>query len=168
MALGITGTFWFVPRGSGDHAPRSAREAEPAVLVAPLEAARDEGSRLLATGLTGELIATLMRFDALRVFADESPDQRRGEALPPAAAGAPAYVVAGRVERAPDRLRVTVRLTDYASKQVLWSQSYEGNSYYLTSASNGLGLAQTFTWQNARDNAWLVPSTTLVHQGGRS
>src|SRR5260370_29161329 len=34
----------------------------------------------------------------------------------------------------------------------LWSQSYAGNSYYMTSASNGLGLAQTFSWQNARDN----------------
>ena len=39
----------------------------------------------------------------------------------------------------------------------LWSQSYEGNSYYMTSASNGLGLAQTFSWQNARDNTWGVP-----------
>jgi RHS repeat-associated protein len=35
----------------------------------------------------------------------------------------------------------------------LWSQSYEGNSYYLSSASNGMGLAQTFSWQNARDNS---------------
>jgi hypothetical protein len=34
----------------------------------------------------------------------------------------------------------------------LWSQSYAGNSYYMTSASNGLGLAQSFSWQNARDN----------------
>jgi RHS repeat-associated protein len=34
----------------------------------------------------------------------------------------------------------------------LWSESYAGNSYYMTSASNGLGLAQTFSWQNAHDN----------------
>jgi RHS repeat-associated protein len=39
----------------------------------------------------------------------------------------------------------------------LWSQSYEGNSYYLSSASNGLGLAQTFSWQNARDNSGPPP-----------
>jgi hypothetical protein len=44
----------------------------------------------------------------------------------------------------------------------LWSQSYEGNSYYLTSASNGLGLQQSFTWQNARNNTWGVPSGDLL------
>jgi RHS repeat-associated protein len=40
----------------------------------------------------------------------------------------------------------------------LWSQSYESNSYYLSTASNGLGLQQGFSWQNARDNSWNVPS----------
>jgi RHS repeat-associated protein len=40
----------------------------------------------------------------------------------------------------------------------LWSQSYEGNSYYLSAASNGLGLQQTFSWQLARDNFWGAPS----------
>ena len=94
------------------------------MLVLPLEAAGDDGSRLLASGLTGELIATLMRFDALQVFAGVPPDQG-GAALPPAAAGAPAYVVAGRVGREPGRIRVTVRLTDRASGRVLWSGSYD-------------------------------------------
>jgi RHS repeat-associated protein len=44
----------------------------------------------------------------------------------------------------------------------LWSQSYEGNSYYLTTASNGLGLQQSFGWQNARNNTWGVPSGDLL------
>src|SRR6266545_3587614 len=35
---------------------------------------------------------------------------------------------------------------------VLWSQSYEGNSYYLATVSNGLGLSQTFGWGASRDN----------------
>jgi hypothetical protein len=35
---------------------------------------------------------------------------------------------------------------------VLWSQSYAGNSSYLSSVSNGLGLAESFTWQLARNN----------------
>ena len=91
-----------------------ARASEPAVLVLPLEAAGDDDSRLLASGLTGELIATLMRFDALQVFAGVPPDQG-GAALPAAATGAPAYVVAGRVGREPGRIRVTARLTDRAS-----------------------------------------------------
>jgi RHS repeat-associated protein len=40
----------------------------------------------------------------------------------------------------------------------LWSQSYAGNSSYLSSASNGQGLTQTFSWQNARNNTDGVPS----------
>ncbi len=35
---------------------------------------------------------------------------------------------------------------------VLWSQSYAGNNAYLSSVSNGLGLAQTYGWQLARNN----------------
>lgn len=35
---------------------------------------------------------------------------------------------------------------------VLWSQSYDGNSYYLSSASNGIGLSQTFSWVDLRSN----------------
>lgn len=35
---------------------------------------------------------------------------------------------------------------------LLWSQSYAGNSYYLSSVSNGLGLTETYGWQNARAN----------------
>lgn len=37
---------------------------------------------------------------------------------------------------------------------ILWSQSYEGNSYYLATVSNGLGVQQTFSWDNARNNTW--------------
>jgi TolB-like protein len=124
LALGLTSAARFLPWNSGDHVRRTADEAEPAVLVMPLEASGDEGSQLLASGLTGELIATLMRFDALRVFAGVPPDEGSSE-LPPAASGARAYIVSGRVVREPGRLRVTARLTDRASEQVLWSRSYD-------------------------------------------
>jgi RHS repeat-associated protein len=35
---------------------------------------------------------------------------------------------------------------------VLWSQSYAGNSSYLNSVGNGLGLQESFAWQLARNN----------------
>ena len=117
LTLGLTGAFAFLAQSGSDQARRSAREVEPAVLVMPLEAAGDESSQLLASGLTNELITTLMRFDALQVFAGAPPGQGSAE-LPPAAAGARAYVVAGSVHRAPSRLRVTAHLTDQASKRL--------------------------------------------------
>jgi YD repeat-containing protein len=44
----------------------------------------------------------------------------------------------------------------------LWSQTYDGNSRYLASVSNGQGLLTTFTWANARNN------THGVNAGGSS
>jgi RHS repeat-associated protein len=41
---------------------------------------------------------------------------------------------------------------------VLWSQSYPGNSSYLSSVSNGMGLAESFTWALARNNFYGAPS----------
>jgi RHS repeat-associated protein len=41
---------------------------------------------------------------------------------------------------------------------VLWSESAAGNSRYLATASNGLGLAQSFAWGNARNNTHGVTS----------
>lgn len=42
--------------------------------------------------------------------------------------------------------------TGNGSGCLLWSQSYEGNSYYLATVDNGMGLQQTYTWTNARNN----------------
>ena len=106
-------------------ASEQAQAPGPAVVVLPLEVlSGGEGGRLLATGLTGGLISDLMRFDGLQVFAGV-PASHGEVTLPPAAAGAPAYVIAGSVEREPNRAVVTARLTDRASGQVLWSQAYE-------------------------------------------
>ena len=41
---------------------------------------------------------------------------------------------------------------------LLWSQSYNGNSYYLATVSNGIGLTESFAWQDNRDNAHGVTS----------
>ena len=42
--------------------------------------------------------------------------------------------------------------TPYNRGCVLWSESYDSNSYYLNSVSNGIGLAQSFSWVNLRSN----------------
>lgn len=42
--------------------------------------------------------------------------------------------------------------TGHGNGCLLWSQSYAGNSFYLASSDNGMGLHQTFAWANARSN----------------
>ncbi|MGE5335682.1 MAG: RHS repeat-associated core domain-containing protein, partial [Nitrososphaerota archaeon] len=56
----------------------------------------------------------------------------------------------------------------------LWEQTFASSNRYLSSASNGLGLAQTFTWAEGRNNTHGVgsgndPTDTLfcdTHQSG--
>jgi TolB-like protein/Tfp pilus assembly protein PilF len=112
---------WAPWRGGGGQ----TQLAGPAVIVLPLQSlSSGEGGQLLASGLTNELVNNLMRFDGLQVFASATTSDN-AMPLPSVAAGAPAYVVSGAVERDPDRVRVSARLTDRASAQVLWSQSYD-------------------------------------------
>lgn len=42
--------------------------------------------------------------------------------------------------------------TGSGSGCLLWSKSYEGNSYYLSTADNGMGLRSLYSWDNARSN----------------
>ncbi|MGD9511333.1 MAG: tetratricopeptide repeat protein, partial [Geminicoccaceae bacterium] len=102
-----------------------AQSAGPALVIVPFQAlSGGEGGRLLASGLTNGLITDLMRFDGLQVFA-AAPDSDGSTPLPGAAASAPAYVLTGGVEREPERIRVTARLAERVSGQVLWSQRYD-------------------------------------------
>nr|MBA3824139.1 hypothetical protein [Ktedonobacterales bacterium] len=47
--------------------------------------------------------------------------------------------------------------TGNGSGCLLWNRSYANNNRYLTSASNGLGLAQTFSFATGRNNTHGVP-----------
>ncbi|HEU5383590.1 MAG TPA: RHS repeat-associated core domain-containing protein [Ktedonobacteraceae bacterium] len=47
--------------------------------------------------------------------------------------------------------------TGNGSGCLLWEQSYANNNHYLSAVSNGQGLAQSFSWQLARNNSHGVP-----------
>ena len=120
VVLIAAAAIWAPWRGSGE-----TQLAGPAVIVLPFQSlSGGEGGQLLANGLTNGLVNNLMRFDGLQVFASATTSDS-AMPLPRVAEGAPAYVVSGGVERDPDRVRVSARLTDRASAQVLWSQSYD-------------------------------------------
>lgn len=107
------------------HSSTQVQLAGPAVIVVPFQSlSGGDGGQLVATGLTNGLVNNLMRFDGLQVFASLTAGDS-AMPLPRVAAGAPTYVVSGAVERDPDRVRISARLTDRASAQVLWSQSYD-------------------------------------------
>ena len=97
--------------------------AQPAVVVQPFRnVGGGEVGQHLAVGLTEGLIADLMCFDCLDVFAGQ-PNQSGGEAVA-GNNGDLWFRLDGIVERELDRLRVTARLSDGRSGQVLWTDRF--------------------------------------------
>ena len=129
LALAATTSSWLT-RTSADRdgtlAAADLQLAGPAVVVAPFEnLSGTEAGRLLAGGLTQELITDLMRFKDLRVYAANS-NQRWAQG--PAGFGDElrvAYEVKGSVLRAPDQVRLAVQLLEIRSGRYVWSETYD-------------------------------------------
>jgi DNA-binding winged helix-turn-helix (wHTH) protein/TolB-like protein len=100
--------------------------AQPALVVAPLEALGDDPRlAVLARGLSADLVTDLANTPGLTVLAGPAP---AGAAAAPAGAEAPIaarYVVSGTLQRDAQRLRVNLRLADAQSGRHLWTERFE-------------------------------------------
>jgi adenylate cyclase len=103
--------------------------ARASIAVLPLEALGAEGgSDYFAEGLTEDIIAALGRFRDLSVMSLGAVFGYKGKHPPPAEVGHDLrvrYVVEGFVRRGPERIRVSLSLTDTNRNTVLWSEKYE-------------------------------------------
>jgi adenylate cyclase len=125
---------WWVARG-----PQTA--ASPAVGTAPVAAPRasiavlpfgalsDQGDGdYFADGLTEDIIGALGRFRDLSVISRGGVFAYKGKNPTPEAVGRDLkvrYVVEGSIRRSPERIRVSVSLTDTMRGAVLWSEKYD-------------------------------------------
>lgn len=102
-----------------------ARSAQPAVVIRPFEAlANDPQEVLLARGITADLVTDLSKVPGLWVIGAEAVSGRTdGEAA--GTASLILYVVSGTVQRADDRLRLHVRLTEAQTGKQLWSERFD-------------------------------------------
>jgi adenylate cyclase len=95
----------------------------------PLEALGAEGgSDYFADGLTEDVISALGRFRDLSVMSFGAVFAYKGKHPAPAEVGRELrvrYVVEGFIRRGPERIRVSVSLTDTNRNAVLWSEKYE-------------------------------------------
>lgn len=110
-------------------APRPPPAVLPLVAVLPFDAlSDDEPSRLLAAGLTEDVITDLARFpefgvlsrNATEAYADAAVDPRRIRAQLDAG-----FVIEGSVARLGDRLRITAQLIATDSGSHLWSGRWD-------------------------------------------
>ncbi len=123
LALSGLSSFWL----RGD-APKVTDVRGPAVLVLPFEALDESDySHLFASSMAQDLISDLMQFPDLRLFSVQA-SFRLDAMSDPVALGrdfAVSYIVGGNIQSVSGKLRLSVRLSDASTGQVLWSGSYD-------------------------------------------
>lgn len=137
LVIGGVGLWWSiqkpVPQPAALEVPRSAPAPTPAarasIAVLPFTSLGSEGAGdYFADGLTEDIIAGLGRFRDLSVIARTAVLGYKGRIPTPAEVGRDLkvrYVLDGSVRRTPERIRVSVSLTDTARSTVLWSEKYD-------------------------------------------
>jgi len=132
MAVMIAGGgAWWIVRTPPTGAPAPAAPVgggRASIAVLPLEALGAEGgSDYFADGLTEDIIAALGRFRDLSVMSLGAVFAYKRKHPPPAEVGhhlKVRYVVEGFIRHGPERIRVSVSLTD-TNRAVLWSEKYD-------------------------------------------
>jgi adenylate cyclase len=131
------GGAWWIVRAPSTEAPAPAPAtpigaARASIAVLPLEALGAEGgSDYFADGLTEDIIGALGRFRDLSVMSLGAVFGYKGKHPPPAEVGHDLrvrYVVEGFIRRGPERIRVSLSLTDTSRNAVLWSEKYDAES----------------------------------------
>jgi len=104
-------------------------QARPSIAVLPLaNQSGDSANDYFSDGITEEIINALGRFSALRVMAYNATLPYKGKAVRPADVGRELrvrYLIEGSVQRAADRVRVSIRLTDADPGTLLWSEQFD-------------------------------------------
>ena len=131
--------FLFVPtpdladpkaeQGDAQTAPSSgAGRGKPSIVVLPFEnLSGDPAQSFFSDGIADDIITDLSRYDELFVIARQSAfafHERKGAANDFAAELAVEYMLEGAIRRAEGRVRVTVQLSDVASRKTLWAERF--------------------------------------------
>jgi adenylate cyclase len=138
VTFATAGSVWWMVRAPS---PVSPPATPAAVALAPTGAGRasiavlpfdalsaDGGSDYFADGLTEDIISALGRFRDLAVMSLGAVFAYKGKHPPPAEVGRDLrvrYVVEGSIRRAPDRIRLSLSLTDTSRNAVLWSEKFD-------------------------------------------
>jgi adenylate cyclase len=130
LLLAGAAAWWALraPSSSQTSAPVSS-DARPSIAVLPLVTLADNNKEdYFADGLTEDVISALGRFSELVVRSRNAVFIYKGKAPRPEDVGRELqvrYIVEGSVRRSPDRIRISIRLTDAARGALLWSENYD-------------------------------------------
>lgn len=135
VLLAGAGAWWAVRPTTVQQASGSISSAIPtaasraSIAVLPLASLGDFGpGDYFADGLTEDIISALGRFREMSVISRSGVSAYKGRSPTPEQVGRDLkvrYVVEGSVRRSPERIRVSVNLTDAARGTLLWSERYD-------------------------------------------
>ncbi len=107
----------------------TATAAPPTLVVLPLKAIdQSKGSRVIADGLSEELIGSLAQIDGLRVIARESTAIAAAESTDPAALAKRlgiSHALEGSLQQVGQHLRIRLRLVDAGDGSALWAKDFD-------------------------------------------
>ena len=110
-------------------AATSAETGRASIAVLPFTTPGGSGGDdYFADGMTEDIISALGRFRELTVISRGGVFAYKGKSPSPTVVGAELkvrYVVEGSIRRTPDRVRVSVSLTDTARSVLVWSEKYD-------------------------------------------
>jgi adenylate cyclase len=132
MVLGLVvvgAGSWLRGGGSTATVTDEANEPIPSVAVLPFSDLSPDGDQQhMSDGLTEDILTRLARVEELKVTSRTSVMRYRGTHQSMREIGVElgvAHVVAGSVQRAGDRVRITAQLIDAATDQHLWADSWD-------------------------------------------
>ena len=125
LSLAAAGLWWWA--AERDVATNPSAETAPStqatIAIRPFEGlGNDAEADLLAQGITADLVTDLSKVPDLVVVDAASAGGKPGGAAP---APTLRYLVSGSVQRADDRLRLNVHLTDAQTGRQLWSERFD-------------------------------------------
>lgn len=127
-----TGAWWKMRETAtmpGPAAGKSTETGRASIAVLPFTSPGGPGGDdYFADGMTEDIISALGRFRELTVISRGGVFAYKGKSPSPAVVGAELkvrYVVEGSIRRTPDRVRVSVSLTDTARSVLVWSEKYD-------------------------------------------
>jgi adenylate cyclase len=137
LLLGVAGAAaWWTVRHGAPLAPQTASaprspstDVRPSIAVLPLVSLGDAANEdYFADGLTEDVISALGRFSEFVVRSRNAVFSYKHKNPRPEDVGRDLdvrYIVEGSIRRSPERIRISIRLTDATRGALLWSENYD-------------------------------------------
>jgi adenylate cyclase len=150
--------------------PARMAERTPVAVLPFRNLSSEPGQDFFSDGITEDIINALGRFSSLLVAAKSASFQFKNKEVSPEEAGRildVRYLVEGSVQRAGDRLRITVELTEAATGFHLWSDDYNTDTKDLFAVQDEItkhvvGATAVKLSQLERDRALRKPTANLA------